>query len=1711
MSEGGTKAGSMVFEMDLDRTKLEKGLQDELSATKKTVDSMESAWRALGTKSDEYFASTRTKAIQGYEYIAKAGTASAEQIARAAYLGAAKIDAINQKQFGSYVNYYQGLIAQAEASNVARNNANAQYWMTKITQDKAMLNAEIAAYEENAMRKKVIQDKLNADNAQWWMQRITQAKVMGRLEVEAYEENALRKKAIQDKQNLENSDWWMNRINRNRAMLHTESEAWAENAARNKTIQNKAAQDALVPWQTLNIRSTAAIKNQMELTTAAATQLQAQHVKGSQDWLNIEKAKNDQLKHLNKEMVMDHDMSMAAMTRMLLRFYAAYYVVSTGIQYIGSILMSGIKSIDDMKISAVAVAAQITSMQGSTENISENYKTNLEYAKALVPVLMQIDALSLANLSEIQRMNMSMTNQGVILDINKQKQIEAFTALTNAVAIYTQGQDKEKQAAQEMRSLFSGQVRAGDMVAMQMDAMIKKQGEYKGGLKELVKEGKAHGDTLERMLPYLTGIVAASGDLQMTWSAVSSSMETAWVIIQRGLFKDIYKDLTKQGSDLAQYLKDNADDIVEQVQVIKDALKFATLAAIGFSVAMALIAAEAAFPAAMAAIGSAVHWLAIQLYDGTLMATIWGSTTSAAVNAVTFSFKNLFMVVSAGFAGYMIGGWLNQFETVRQFGVAMVYGLIDAWEALVYHLKVGWQVIKGIMPGTDGAAAKANIEALKKQYDEEKKVRDQYAQEQFNDVTDAAIKLAKEKKKIETPDPKNIQTNVLKDSVKDYQEALRSKMQADKAYYDEQIKTAEQSAKLAQRAGQDEFKTIKDLYNSKENALNDYMEIQYKNAEKQVQLEAQAAAISKDGIAKRFDYAKVLQAKYNEIYAKYNKEWAKNEGDRAIANEDAANKSIEVMANLYKTISGYSDEAISYQIKLLEKKYIQEGRFSQGSLALAIALKVEEDRLWQEQSNAYADFYSKIQGYEEEYRENKLDWIDREEERLAKFYDDDLAAAKWAADEKGKLEYELFKKKTDYVSQGFGDLSSAFSGISKLYATGSEDAKKWQAASDAMLIAQKAVAVVQAVGAIATQGLGDPYTAFVRVAAMAAAMGALLATIGETVGGSTSSASIQSYQFSDNVLGAEAGTGSESIQKSWELMQDTYDMEYHELRGIYDEMKDLNANITGLVTSLVRTGGVSYAAIATGDFKSSTAQFIEDKFDNLVGLITDPARAMGLGFLDPLGKWLSGVVGGWVSSAWNSIFGGDMTRNITGQGIQLSIPAVSAMLSGANVGASSYTSVYEHTDGGWFKSDSDSYYTVYGAVSEQVSNLFSLVFRDLSGALVELSEGLGQDVTAAMRYSFGQVTINLQGMSAEQINTTIQEYLSAVSDAAVSTLFGSIIAQYQELGEGLMETAVRLMVDKEIVLEVLAQTNQAYSGSTANAIALSEALIHLAGDLETLTDIASTYYDKFFTDAEKQADLYSNLSIAMADMNLALPDSREAYRAIVEGLDLTTLAGQSAYFSLMAMAEGADTYYTTLEDVAEDAANATADLVNELKSLSTTIAEWLASLGISNLNPVLSEQSYKNQYTSLLAAAKSPSAGTDAINDYLNYATTFLTYQKSFGTSGSYQAIYDAVVADVMAIQAINTAALASYASGTSYVPETGLYQLHQGEIVSRKSDSVSRLGQEIGKYIIESNGGSNGGDIHVSVQIDGKEIGNVVAKQTKTNSDLQKSIRSLN
>jgi hypothetical protein len=1338
MSAGGTKAGSLIFEMDLDRSKMEKGLQDQLKSVENKSQSIEKAWSNLGTKSDEHFNRTKAIAIKSYEQISQAGFKSAEEQARAMMMLSAKVEALTAKQQISQAN-----------------------------QSKAM------------------------------------------------------------------------------------------------------AMQAAVPWDNLGIRSTAAIRSQIDAVNASYATIKKQAGLSSQDLINIERGKNEQLKQLNAEMVGQHDMSMAAMARAALRLYAVYYIVSSGIRVGFDFLMSGIKAIDDLKLSTIAVAAQITTMQGPKE-VTEHFRKNVIYANELNKKLMEIDANSFANLSQIQKMNMAMVNQGVILDINKAKQIESFTALANAVALFTQGQDKEKQASQEMRALFTGQVKAGNMVAMQMDALIRKQGDYANGLKGLIAEGKKHGDTLERMQPYLVGIVAASGDIQQTWEAVSSSLETSWSIIQRGLFKDIYKDLTKSGREFTAWLKANEAEIVKSVKDGYETVSFAVKTTIAF---FALFTAAAW--ASCTSAGDAAAWFALR----------WEVMTAR----VTFATSKMLLglnVFSAAIIGFQVGGLLNKFEFVREQGVHMVYHLVDAWARFVYNIRIAAAALTTLHDIMANPANAVNIykagelrrSEITKAYEAEKEFNKNLKADQLKDITDVAIakkeaeENAKLKKYIEIPGV----TPGLVDDPDKAKAKERELQSATKRIIEETRKTTYELASIGRSQYEKDISRIESDAEKYRKLGVDKVLIAKFVATETSMAEAKAYEANRKIAQKAEDDAiRDMQDQVRDG-VKATKEHLKGQDEYKKIMEDSAVFSTDTHEQAMKRIIQHENEKLAVIQELRDKDYISVEEAEKAKLALVRNRALEER----------------------------------------------------------KLSSETFFKENADRQEAFSSMAQNFSTMANLYAEDSRERQALSEISKAATIAEMGLQVQKnlmiAVGAVVNQGTGDPYTAFARIAAMIAVVTGVLSmagiAFGNGGGGSSSAAASTPVMGNSTVLGAAYGTGSESIANSLELLQDTYDLEDVKLTKIYNELKSLNDNIIGLVSSYIRTGGVD-AFLDTVSLESSTnraetlwgdaqAPLLENyamitRFSKILPETTSEI----LGFItgsygyELVGKFINKLIG----NVLGKVFGGDTESSVTGGGIQLYGGSIAGILKNG-VGARQYATGETKTDGGWFHSDKTEYWTQYAALDGDVTALFSKVYQNLSDTLIALSEGLGTNVNDVLNYTFAQMQIDLHGKTGEEISKALSEAFSAVGDTAVKVLFGDIISQYQKVNEGMLETATRLITDKESILNILEYTNQSFEGTTSELIKFSESLITVAGSLENLTDAFNTYYDAFFSDAEKQADLKSSLSGALGQYGYALPGERSGYRSIVESQNLASEAGQTAYAALMLLADSADAYYSYLED-----------------------------------------------------------------------------------------------------------------------------------------------------------------------------------------------------
>lgn len=134
-----------------------------------------------------------------------------------------------------------------------------------------------------------------------------------------------------------------------------------------------------------------------------------------------------------------------------------------------------------------------------------------------------------------------------------------------------------------------------------------------------------------------------------------------------------------------------------------------------------------------------------------------------------------------------------------------------------------------------------------------------------------------------------------------------------------------------------------------------------------------------------------------------------------------------------------------------------------------------------------------------------------------------------------------------------------------------------------------------------------------------------------------------------------------------------------------------------------------------------------------------------------------------------------------------------------------------------------------------------------------------------------------------------------------------------------------------------------------------QGLLTAFGGVEKLAQSASSYYDNFYTAAEKSQRTTQQLQAAFGDLNLTLPATREGFRALVEAQDLSTQSGRDTYAALLqlspafasvvaetvALTEAADGSAAAMAEAARRMAEAgqrvLADLARDSQSLAVDL------------------------------------------------------------------------------------------------------------------------------------------------------------------------------
>ncbi|WP_370308350.1 hypothetical protein [Sphingobium abikonense] len=421
-----------------------------------------------------------------------------------------------------------------------------------------------------------------------------------------------------------------------------------------------------------------------------------------------------------------------------------------------------------------------------------------------------------------------------------------------------------------------------------------------------------------------------------------------------------------------------------------------------------------------------------------------------------------------------------------------------------------------------------------------------------------------------------------------------------------------------------------------------------------------------------------------------------------------------------------------------------------------------------------------------------------------------------------------------------------------------------------------------------------------NIAAMAATAGALIAAgvavFGGFGGGGNSLP--KSNDGTGTVLG-DATAKSDSIKRAIESLKEVDTVMLGYSRQMAASLSSIEDQIGGFAALVLRTGEVNASQGVAEGFKTSG-----------VGSILSNIPIIG------------GLLG--------SLFG--TKTKVVGSGLYGDAQSLGDILAGG-FDASYYSDIQKKKK--FFGiTTSTKYRTQFADADAGLENQFTLILREFNDAILAAAGPLGLATDAIQQKLNGFVVnigkIDLQGLTGEEIEEKLTAVFGAAADQMAQAAFPGI-ERFQQVGEGLFETLVRVSSTVESVTSTLTMLG---SSASMMSIDMKVALANQFESLSDLTDAASSYFETYYTAAEQAAARTAQFGDVFESLGLAMPSSLAGFRALVEAQDLTTAAGQATYATLLQLAPA----FADLQSALNGAKSA-ADILSERQDLEKQLLE----------------------------------------------------------------------------------------------------------------------------------------------------------------------------
>ena len=347
---------------------------------------------------------------------------------------------------------------------------------------------------------------------------------------------------------------------------------------------------------------------------------------------------------------------------------------------------------------------------------------------------------------------------------------------------------------------------------------------------------------------------------------------------------------------------------------------------------------------------------------------------------------------------------------------------------------------------------------------------------------------------------------------------------------------------------------------------------------------------------------------------------------------------------------------------------------------------------------------------------------------------------------------------------------------------------------------------------------------------------------------------------------------------------------------------------------------------------------------NIANLSNNVAKQISVsgGMFDTSGQKL-GASG---SGGFLGIGASSTTRSLQDLGIDIVSSSIAEIIAGG-ISGSTYQVVEQVKKksgflgiGGGTKT---TYQTTTGSIDQDIRNSVTGVIISLRQGLIDGADVIGLDGAQAILDSF-EVSIgriSLSGLTGSEIEEQLNAIFSKVGDQMAGALLPSL-STMQKIGEGLFETFARVAREYQVVDVALRSIGKEFGSVGIASVAARSALVQMFESLDQFVEQTNYFRDNFLTEAEQLAPITKAVSDELQRLGLSSISTIEQFKMAVLGLDLTSTAGQEAYFAMLQLAPAFKKVADAQTAIAEkqvadakavaDAAEKSAKLVQELQS-----------------------------------------------------------------------------------------------------------------------------------------------------------------------------------